>query len=282
VKANQATYPVRVMCRVLKVSPSGFYSWRKRAPSRRAQQDAQLRPLIHTIHRRSRCSYGSPRIRDELADEHRCRVGRKRVARLMRQQGLRGVMRSKYVVTTCSDALATPVADQVQRRFAACTANRLWVADFTYVPTAMGVLYLAIVMDVYCRRIVGWSMREDMSTALVSDALQMALLQRRPTAVIHHSDHGSQYTSQAFAALCERAGVSLSMGSLGDAYDNAMAESFFATIKTELIHQYRFQSYAEARAAIFEYIEGWYNPHRRHSALGHLSPINYERRMAAA
>jgi putative transposase len=131
VKANQATYPVRVMCRVLKVSPSGFYSWRRRAPSKRAQQDAQLCPLIHTIHRRSRCSYGSPRIRDELADEHRCHVGRKRVARLMRQQGLKGVMRSRYVVTTCSDAQATPVADQVQRRFVACAANRLWVADFS-------------------------------------------------------------------------------------------------------------------------------------------------------
>jgi putative transposase len=269
------------MCRVLKVSHSGFYSWRKRLPCKRHEQDMQLSSLIHAIHRRSRCSYGSPRIRDELADEHRWRVGRKRVARLMRRQGIQGVMRAKYVVTTKSDVQASPVPDQVQRHFNACTANQLWVADFTYVPTAAGVLYLAIVMDVYCRRIVGWSMREDMSAELVLDAVRMALLQRRPVGVIHHSDHGSQYTSQAFADLCEKANVSLSMGSIGDAYDNAMAESFFATIKTELIHQQRFANHSEARAAIFEYIEGWYNPYRRHSALGHLSPINYERRMAA-
>jgi putative transposase len=281
VSANQATYPVRLMCRVLQVSHSGYYSWRKRRPSKRAEQDVRLRTLIQSIHQRSRCSYGSPRIRKELADEHRCCVGRKRVARLMREAGLKGVMRARYVVTTCSDALAQRVPDQVQRRFVASGADRLWVADFTYVSTAMGFLYLAIVMDVYCRRIVGWSMREDMSAALVSDALEMALLQRKPKAVIHHSDHGTQYTCDSFAALCERSGVSLSMGSIGDAYDNAMAESFFATIKTELIHQQRFQSFDEARAAIFEYIEGWYNPHRRHSALGHLSPINYERRMAA-
>jgi putative transposase len=266
----------------LNVSASGYYSWRSRAPSARAQRDAQLSELIQAIHQRSRCSYGAPRIRDELADVHRCSVGRKRVSRLMRQHGLCGIMRSKYVVTTRSDAQAQPVCDQVQRRFVSCAANRLWVADFTYVPTLRGMLYLAIVMDVYCRRIVGWSMREDMSAQLVMEALQMALQQRRPSAVIHHSDHGSQYTSQAFAELCERTGVSVSMGSVGDAYDNAMAESFFATIKKELIHQRRFASHVEARAAIFEYIEGWYNPHRRHSALGHLSPINYERRMSAA
>lgn len=267
------------MCRVLKVSSSGFYRWRKHRLCKRAEQDAQLRVLIHAIHHRSRCTYGSPRIRDELADEHRCHVGRKRVARLMREEGLIGVMRRRYVCTTTRSEAYAAVPDRVQRRFMANAANTLWVADFTYVPTAVGVVYLAIVMDVFCRRIVGWSMREDMSVQLVLDALQMALLQRRPGSVIHHSDHGSQYTSDAFAALCERTGVSLSMGSVGDAYDNAMAESFFATIKTEMIHRQRFATVAQARAAIFEYIEGWYNPHRRHSALGHLSPMNYERRI---
>ena len=270
------------MCRVLKVSASGYYRWVKRAPSVRAARDAQLRPLIRDIHRRSRCSYGAPRIRNELAEAHGCRVGQKRVARLMREQAIKGVMRRRYVVTTQPDALASPACDQVQRRFTACAANRLWVADFTYIPTQMGFLYLAIVLDVYSRRIVGWSMREDMSTALVSDALQMALLQRSAGSVIHHSDRGSQYTSETFSRLCERTGVSLSMGSAGDAYDNAMAESFFATLKCELIHQQRFATHAQARTAIFEFIEGWYNPHRRHSALGYLSPINYERRMAAA
>jgi putative transposase len=199
----------------------------------------------------------------------------------MRELGITGVVRGRRRRPVDADPRESRPADLVDRHFARLRVNQLWVADFTYVSTAMGFLYLAIVMDVYCRRIVGWSMREDMSAALVSDALEMALLQRKPKAVIHHSDHGTQYTSDSFAALCERSGVSLSMGSIGDAYDNAMAESFFATIKTELIHQQRFQSFEEARAAIFEYIEGWYNPHRRHSALGHLSPLNYERRMAA-
>lgn len=279
--ANQATYPVRVMCRVLKVSCSGFYSWRQRGPSRRAELDAKLRPLIRAIHHRSRCSYGSPRIRDELMQAHQVRIARKRVARLMREQGIRGVMRSKYVVTTTQDARAQPCPDRVQRCFVASRPNALWVADFTYIKTAMGIMYLAIVLDVYSRKIVGWSMRDDMSTALVAQALKMALQQRRAKGVIHHSDQGVQYTSEHFAQLCESAGVSLSMGSVGDAYDNAMAESFFATLKCELIYQRRFTTHAAAQAAIFEYIEGWYNPHRRHSALAYLSPNDYERRMAA-
>jgi putative transposase len=279
VKANQATYPVRVMCRVLKVSSSGYYRWLKRSLSAHARRDEQLRPLIREIHRRSRCSYGAPRIRKELTEAHGWRVGQKRVARLMRQQAIRGVMRRRFVITTQPDAQAQPAPDRVQRRFMASCANTLWVADFTYIPTRLGFLYLAIVLDVYSRRIVGWSMRADMSAALVSDALRMALLQRRARAVIHHSDRGSQYTSESFASLCRDAGVTVSMGSAGDAYDNAMAESFFATLKCELIHQQRFLTHNQARAAIFDYIEGWYNPHRRHSALGYLSPDNYERRL---
>ena len=279
--ANQATYPVRVMCRVLKVSCSGFYSWRQRGLSPRAELDAKLRPLIRAIHHRSRCSYGSPRIHDELVQAHQFRIARKRVARLMREQGIKGVMRSKYVVTTARDAQTQVYPDRVQRRFVASHPNALWVADFTYINTAVGFIYLAIVLDVYSRKIVGWSMRDDMSTALVADALEMALQQRKAKGVIHHSDQGVQYTSENFARLCESAGVCLSMGSVGDAYDNAMAESFFATLKCELIYQRRFATHAEARAAIFEYIEAWYNPHRRHSALAYLSPNHYERRMAA-
>jgi putative transposase len=281
VKANQAHYPVRLLCRLLNISCSGYYRWLTRPISARAGQDAQLLGLIRASHARSRCTYGAPRIRDELADEHQCRVGKKRVARLMRAEGIRGIKSPAFVVTTQSDTQAQPARDLVQRDFSAARADALWVADFTYIATVRGFVYLAIVLDVYSCRIVGWSMREDMTAQLVMEALSMALNQRRPRAVIHHSDRGRQYASEAFATLCERCGVSLSMGSVGDAYDNAMAESFFATLKCELVHRYRYATAEQAKASIFEYIEGWYNPHRRHSALGHLSPINYERRMAA-
>jgi putative transposase len=279
-RANQASFALRVMSRVLQVSASGYYAWLKRPASRRAQQDERLRPLIAQIHRASRCTYGAPRIRKELAEAHAHRLSCKRVARLMREQAIKGVMRSRSVTTTRSDQRLRPAPDLVQRRFTATQPDQLWVADFTYVPIDTGFLYLSIVLDVFSRRIVGWSMREDMTVELVSEALRMALLQRDASAgLIHHSDQGSQYTSDDFARLCERAGISVSMGSVGDAYDNAMAESFFATLKCELIHQQRFSTAAQARSAIFEYIEGWYNRRRRHSALGYLSPINYERRI---
>ncbi len=279
-KANQATYAVRVMCRVLNVSPSGYYAWLKRPLSLRKQQDARLRPLIAQIHRQSRCTYGAPRIRKELAEQHQAHLGRKRVARLMREQAIKGVMRARFVTTTHRHHGFRAAPDRVQRRFSADQPDRLWVADFTYIPIDAGFLYLAIVLDVFSRRIVGWSMREDMTVELVSEALEMALQQRNASAdLIHHSDQGSQYTCDHFARLCERAGVNLSMGSVGDAYDNAMAESFFATLKCELIHRERFSTATQARNAIFEYIEGWYNLRRRHSALGYLSPINFERRI---
>jgi putative transposase len=282
VKANQATYPVRVMCRVLKVSASGYYAWFGRAPSARRRVDEQLLPQIKAIHARSKCSYGAPRIRAELADTQGCRVGKKRVARLMCAAGIQGVQRPRFMRTTVPEALATAAPDRVERRFSAQAPNRLWVADITYIPTLRGFLYLAVVLDAYSRRVVGWSMRTDLSSALVIDALNMALLTRAAHGVIHHSDHGCQYASHCFAQRCQSAGVHLSMGSVGDAYDNAMAESFFATIKCELLSQGRFTSHTEARNAIFEYIEGWYNAHRRHSALNYLSPINYERRIEQA
>jgi putative transposase len=277
VNANQAAFPVQKMCQVLKVSPSGFYAWRKRAASRRALEDAVLTERIRAIHAASDGTYGSPNIHAELRDEG-TRVGCKRVARLMRAAHLRGVSRRRgFVVTTQRDPKQPPAPDLVKRQFTATSANQLWVADMTYVPTWAGFIYLAIVLDVWSRRIVGWSIGEQMSAELVLAALNMAIAQRRPRDVIHHSDQGSQYTSIAFGQRCSTLGVRPSMGSVGDAYDNAMAESFFASLECELIDRRTFQTKAEARLALFTYIEGWYNPRRRHSALGRISPINFER-----
>jgi putative transposase len=217
-------------------------------------------------------------IHAELADDHGIHVGCKRVARLMRAAGLRGVQATRYVCTTHSDANARVALDRVERHFVADGPDRLWVADITYIPTWSGFVYLAMVLDVWSRRIVGWSMRTDLKTEGVLDALNMALAQRRPESVVHHSDHGCQYTSYSFGKRCQDMGVMPSMGSVGDAYDNAMAESFFATLERELLNRRRFKNQSEARMAVFEWIEGWYNPHRRHSSLGYLSPINFERR----
>ncbi len=276
-KANQATYPVRVMSRLLGVSASGFYAWVKRPASVRAVEDLGLTALIHAIHRRSDGAYGAPSIHAELADDHHRPVGKKRVARLMRAAGLQGLRPRRFVTTTVGDPAADRALDQVDRHFAAEGPDRLWVADITYIPTWAGFLYLAIVLDVWSRRVVGWAMEPHLKTELVLSALNMALAQRRPEAVIHHSDRGCQYTSYAFGKRCRQADVMPSMGSIGDAYDNAMAESFFATLEREVLSRRRFQSQADARLAVFQWLEGWYNPHRRHSALGYRSPINYER-----
>jgi putative transposase len=226
----------------------------------------------------ARC-VGAPTIHAELADEHATRVGRKRVARLMRSAGLSCVFAARYVRTTQADPAADRPTDLVERQFAAEGPDRLWVADITYVPTWAGFLYLAIVLDVWSRRIVGWMMDTHVKSELVLDALDMALAQRRPFGVIHHSDRGCQYTSYAFGKRCQEMGVMPWVGSVGDAYDNAMAESFFATLEREVLNRRRFKTQAEARMAIFEWLEGWYNPHRRHSSLGYLSPINYERKL---
>ena len=278
-KAHQATYPVRVMSRLLGVSASGFYAWLSRPMSKRALEDIGLTAKIHAIHRRSGEAYGAPSILAELAFDHGIRVGKKRVARLMRTAGIKGLAPVKFVTTTVADPVADRALDKVDRQFSAEGPDRLWVADITYVPTWTGFLYLAIVLDVWSRRIVGWAMANHLKTELVLDALDMALAQRRPESVIHHSDKGCQYTSYAFGKRCREAGVVPSMGSTGDAYDNAMAESFFATLEREVINRRSFKSHAEARMTIFTWLEGWYNPHRRHSSLGYLSPINYERRM---
>ncbi len=276
-KANQATHPVGVMCRVLKISRSGFYAWLERPMSARARRDLWLTGKIEAIHRGSRGVYGSPMIHAELADDHGIRVARKRVARLMRAAGLRGTTLRRFIVTTTPDPQASRAVDLVDRRFYSEGPDRLWVADITYIPTWSGFLYLATVLDVYSRRIVGWAMETHLRTELILAALEMALAQRRPVSVIHHSDRGCQYTSYAFGKRCQEAGVMPSMGSVGGAYDNAMAESFFATLERELLSRRRFRSQAEAKMAVFEWIEGWYNPRRRHSALGYRSPVNYER-----
>jgi putative transposase len=206
--------------------------------------------------------------------------GRKRIARLMRAAGLVGASRRRSgVTTTRRDKEARPAPDLVDRNFVASRPNQLWVADITFVPTASGFLYLAVVLDAWSRKVVGWSMANHLRTELVLDALEMAIGQRRPDGVIHHSDQGSQYTSLAFGKRCKEAGVRSSMGSVGDAYDNAMCESFFATLECELLEHRRFASQAEAKIACFCFIEGWYNPARLHSALGYRSPMAYEQAM---
>jgi putative transposase len=265
------------MCRLLQISRSGFYAWLDRPMSARARADLSLTGKIEAIHRRSKEVYGAPNIHAELADDYGIRVGRKRVARLMRAAGLRGATLRRFVVTTQADPGAPRPVDLVDRQFYTDGPDRLWVADITYIPTWSGFLYLAMVLDVYSRRVVGWSMQTHLRTELILAALNMALTQRRPSEVIHHSDRGCQYTSYAFGKRCREAGVMPSMGSVGDAYDNAMAESFFATLERELLNRRRFKSQAEAKMAVFEWIEGWYNPHRRHSSLGYRSPVNYER-----
>jgi len=264
------------MCRVLGLSTSGYYAWLERPPSARARANEALVSRMREIHGFSRESYGAPRMHAELRDEGRL-VNHKRVARLMRLDGLVGVTRRKKWRTTKRDPGARAAPDLVNRDFTAQRADELWVADITYVPTASGFLYLAVVVDAWSRRVVGWCMRRSLKADLVVRALDMAVTQRRPERVIHHSDQGSQYTSIAFGLRCKHANVRPSMGSVGDAYDNAMCESFFATLECELIERERFRNQAEARLAVFAFIEGWYNPHRRHSALGQRSPINFEK-----
>lgn len=275
-RANQANHTVAQMCRALEISQSGYHAWRTRPASKRAREDALLLEEIRSVYDRSRGTYGAPRIHAELRAMGRA-IGRKRVARLMKSAGLVGVSRRKWCTTTTSDG-APLSPDLVDRDFTVEGPDRLWVADITYVPTWAGFLFLSVVLDAWSRKVIGWAMATHLRTELVLDALNMALAQRRPEGVIHHSDHGCQYTSIAFGLRCREAGVKPSMGSVGDAFDNALCESFFATLECELIDRRKFQTQVEARMAIFEFIEGWYNPHRRHSSLGYQSPNEFERR----
>ena len=276
-KAEGERFSIATMSRVLQVSRSGFYAWSGRSPSRRSREDEELGGRIKLIHEGSRGTYGAPRIHAELVASGR-RVGRKRVARLMRENGLCGVSRRKWTTTTVQDRAAKVAPDLVKRDFLATRPNELWVADITYVPTWERFLYVAVVLDAWSRRVVGWAFAIHLRVELVLGALRMAVRRRQPRAVIHHSDRGSQYTSVAFGDRCREAGVRPSMGSVGDAYDNAMCESFFATLECELLDRSHFHSPEEAERAVFEFIEGWYNPRRRHSALHYNSPIEYESR----
>ena len=241
-RAHQAEFRIATMARVLGVSPSGYYAWRNRERSARERSDEALSGRVREIHQRSRGIYGAPRIHAELAAQG-TPVSRKRVARVMREAGLAGVSRRKGPRTTRRDPKARPAADLVERHFDADGPDRLWVADITYVPTAAGFVYLAVVLDVFSRRVVGWAMANHLRTELVLDALDMALGQRRPHSIIHHSDQGCQYTSLAFGERCRQASVVPSMGSVGDCYDNAMAESFFASLECELLARTRFEDH---------------------------------------
>ncbi|MDQ5828908.1 MAG: IS3 family transposase [Actinomycetota bacterium] len=279
IETEKANHRISRMCRVLKVSKSGFYGWRDRPPSDRARADAMLLEKIARIHRDSRETYGAPRIHFELRVLG-VRCARKRVARLMREAGLFGCggRRRKARTTLRSRSERTPPApDLVERNFTPEAPDRLWVADITYVRTWEGWLYLAFVLDTYSRKVVGWSMSNSLRTELVVDALNMAIYTRRPQpGLIHHSDRGSQYTSVEFGSRLRKEGLLPSMGSVADVYDNSMAESFVSTLKRELIQRHSWPNRQTARTAIFEYIEGFYNTRRRHSALGHLSPSDYE------
>lgn len=277
IDAEKASFPVALLCKVLSVSRSGYYDWRDRPPSRRSQQDAALTAKIYEIHRHSRETYGSPRIHAELCSIG-IRCGRKRVARLMRKEGLRGCIRGpRRKRTTRRDKRTVPAEDLVRRDFAAAGPDRLWTADITYISTDEGFLYLAFILDAYSRRLVGWAMESHLRTELVVDALQMALWRRKPApGLIHHSDQGVQYTSLSFAKRLEQVGIIPSMGGVGSALDNAISESFVATLKSELVSRVRFASRQAAKTAIFEYLEAFYNARRLHSSLGYRSPVDFE------
>jgi putative transposase len=262
---------------VLGVSRSGFHAWERRPPSNRELGDAWLVEKIRVIHSSSRGTYGSPRVHAELRFNG-IRVGRKRVERLMRQQRLSGLVRRRRGRTTIRVPGVRVADDLVGRDFTAPAPNRLWVADITYLRTWEGWLYLAAVVDCYSRRVVGWSIADHMRAELVVDALEMAVTRRRPEpGLVHHSDQGSQYVSLALGQRCRQAGIELSMGSRGCAYDNAVCEAFFKTLKSELIDRRSWPTKAEARHAVFDFIETFYNRRRRHSTLGYLSPAEYEK-----
>jgi putative transposase len=277
ISAEKARTPVSIACELLGVSRSGFYDWERRVPSDRALGDAWLTEKITSIWAEHRKVYGAPRVHAELRIAHGVRVGRKRVERLMRQAGISGLVAKKRGRTTIRVPGVRVADDLVERQFRPTERDVLWVADITYLRTWEGWLYLAAVQDAFSRRIVGWSMADHMRAELVVDALEMALARRRPEpGLVHHSDQGSQFVSLAFGQKARDAGVAISMGSKGDCFDNAVAESFFATLKKELVHRRAWPTRRELTSEIFEYIEGFYNPVRRHSTLGMLSPVQFE------
>lgn len=273
IAAHRDDYPVQRMCTVLSVAASGFYDWLRREPSQRQQANEALAVPIREIHEASHQTYGYPRIHAELQEAGE-QVGKHRIARLMSHMGLKTRGWRRFRVTTQANAHRTPASNLLAQDFSATRPNQKWLVDITYIATREGWLYLAGVLDTYSRRIVGWSMSERLTEALVCDALRMALAQRGAPD-LHHSDQGSQYTSRAYLALLEKAQVQVRMSAVGRCYVNAMKESFWATLKRECA-DHTFQSRSLARQTIFEYIEVWYNRQRRHSALGYLSPCAFE------
>ena len=280
VEQEAAQFPVSLLCRVVGVTRQGYYAWKRRPPSARELADRKLSERIRQIHLGTEEIYGAPRIHSELKLVDGIRVGKKRVARLMRQLGIRGADgRRGGFKTTVRDPKRDSAPDLVDRDFARAEPNRLWVCDLKYIQTGQGFLFLAAVQDVFSRRIIGWSMRDDLKSELVLDALGMAVAARRPEErLVAHSDHGSQYTSLVYGAYAKQSGIDLSMGSIGDPWDNALAETFFASLEKELLRRERFTTREHARMRIFWYIECFYNTRRRHSSLDYLSPTEYEQR----
>jgi putative transposase len=277
IDAEKAHHPVSRLARVLGVARAGYYAWACRPLSQRAAADQALTEQIRQIHARSRGTYGAPRVHAELRLGLEVHVGRKRVARLMRAAGLQGCHRRRLRGLTRRDPQAAPAPDLVERNFTPPGPDRLWVADITQQRTDQGWLYLAVVLDAFSRRIVGWSMADHLRTELVLDALDMAVAQRQPApGLVHHTDHGCQYTSLAFGRRLQQAGLVASMGTVGDALDNAVAESFFATLECELLDRYDWPTRQALRTAVFDFIEVFYNRQRRHSTLDYLTPIDYE------
>ena len=281
IEDHRADYPVRIMCGALEVSPAGYYAWRSRPESRRSAANRDLLDHITRVHRDTHGRYGSPRIHIELKAQGRG-VSRGRIERLMRHHGIRAIMARPRRVPTTDSRHDFPIAPNLlQRNFTAAAPNRIWLADITYVDTDQGWLYLATVLDLYSRKIVGWAMCDHLRADLPSAALAMAISAQRPRAgLIHHSDRGVQYASEDYRKVIQSAGFRPSMSRKGDCYDNAPMESFFHTLKTELVHHQHYATREEARRDIFAYIEGFYNRTRRHSAIGYLSPIEMELKAA--
>lgn len=282
ITAHRDDYAVRRMCAALDVSESGYYAAQHRAASPRRVTEGRLRVEIRAAYAKSHRRYGAPRVHRELRAAG-LRVAKKRVARVMREEGLAARARRRFVRTTDSTHAAPISANLLARCFAVADCDRVWVSDITYVPTHAGWLYLAVVLDLASRRVVGWAMRASLEEALTLDALHMALAHRRPAAgLLHHSDRGSHYASTTYRALLAAHGAVSSMSRRGDCWDNAVAESFFATLEHELLADTAFASHADARYAIFEFIEVWYNRQRRHSSLNYVSPVQYEEQQGAA
>lgn len=277
IEAEKATYPIALMCRLLRVSRAGFYAWRRRPESDRARADRRLLVEIRAAHKASRRTYGSPRVHRDLRAQG-LGIGRHRVARLMRENDLRGRRRRRFRKTTQSNHAHSVAENRLERRFCVDAPNKAWVGDITYIWTQEGWLYLCVILDLYSRRVVGWAMDRRIDQSLTLTALRMALAERTPgSGLVHHSDRGSQYAANAYRRVLAAHRIACSMSGKGDCWDNAVAESFFATLKVELVYETTFNTREQARQGIFEYIEGFYNRVRRHSHLGYVSPATYER-----